>query len=69
VQTPQLPHDEPFTVELDKKGCERCGHGARWTVVGPGDIAISESFDDKELAEDIAEYMNQGYRVGCGGAE
>ena len=67
ASTEALPTNEPFVVEVEKEGCERCGHGAQWTVVGPGEIAISQSFDDKELAEEIAEYMNQGYRAGCGG--
>lgn len=60
-------HDEPFRVEVEKAGCERCGHGTQWTVVGPNEVAISQSFEDQELAEDIAEYMNQGFRAGCGG--
>lgn len=60
-------HGGPFVVEVDKSGCERCGHGAQWTVVGPGDVAIGQSFEDQELAEEIAEYMNQGFRAGCGG--
>jgi hypothetical protein len=67
VPTPELPHDAPFRVEVDKGGCERCGHGTQWTVVGPDDVAIGQSFEDEELADDIAEYMNQGYRAGCGG--
>ena len=65
VATPE--RQEVFRVEVEESGCERCGHGTQWTVVGPDDVAISQSFEDQELAEDIAEYMNQGYRAGCGG--
>lgn len=67
VPTRQLSHDAPFRVEVDKGGCERCGHGTQWTVVGPNETAIGQSFEDEELAGDIADYMNQGYRHGCGG--
>jgi hypothetical protein len=59
--------DEPFFVEVDVNGCDRCGHGKQWTVVGPDGVQIGQSFEDEELAEEIACYMNQGYRDGCGG--
>ncbi len=61
------PNDEPFFVEVEKNGCELCGHGKQWTVVGPDGVAIGQSFEDEELAADIAEYMNQGFHAGCGG--
>lgn len=61
---PQRSHDEPFTVEVDKDGCERCSHGTQWTVCGPDDTYIGQSFEDKVLVEEIADYMNQGFRAG-----
>jgi hypothetical protein len=63
----QSSKDEPFFVEVDVNGCERCGHGKQWTVVGPDGVQIGQSFEDEELASEIAEYMNQGYRAGCSG--
>ena len=64
IEPSQLSHDEPFRVEVDKGGCERCGHGTQWTVVGPDDCYINQSFENKELVEEIADYMNQGFSAG-----
>lgn len=49
---------DPYTVECDRGGCEICGSGATWTVVGPDGYALGQSFEDKEVAEDLAGYMN-----------
>ena len=55
---------QPYTVEVDKPGCDHCGTGCQWTVVGPDDVAIGQSFEDKELADDIADYMNMAFDAG-----
>lgn len=55
---------EPYHVEVDTGGCERCGHGKTWTVVGPDDMAHSVSWEDQEEAEDFARAMNCAYAAG-----
>ncbi len=53
-----------YVVELDKQGCECCGAGNYWTVVGPDDVGISQSFADRCVAEDTAELMNSAFAAG-----
>lgn len=57
-----------YRVERDDAGCSHCDHGGSWTVTwGEGDNAqqISTSFDDKEQAEDIQQWMQQAFEQGC----
>jgi hypothetical protein len=55
---------EPYVVEVDHGGCSHCHGGRTWTVVGPDDVAISTSFEDREHVEWIAEQMNHAYQAG-----
>lgn len=61
--------EDPYFVEVDANGCGHCGAGRQWTVVGPDGVAIGQSFEDEEIADDIASYMNQAYWVGKGDTE
>jgi hypothetical protein len=56
--------NEPYFVEVDQNGCERCGHGKTWTVVGPDGVAHSQSFDDVEDAESLADALNGAFFAG-----
>lgn len=62
----------PYRVEVDKDGCETCGHGRMWTIVGPDNVALGESWGDKEFVDDIAQLLNEAYdagRAGLGAAD
>jgi hypothetical protein len=56
---------KPYNVEWECDGCSFCHHGRMYTVVGPDDVAIGQSFGDEEDAGDIAGYMNQAHEGGC----
>jgi hypothetical protein len=54
-----------YHVEAERdRACVACGAGTLWTIVGPDDIAESTSWEDKELADDICEAMNDAYEKG-----
>src|SRR5216683_3010796 len=55
---------KPYKVELDTEGCPQCQHDAMWTIAGPGDIRLGQSWGDFELVDDICEYMNDAYAEG-----
>jgi hypothetical protein len=56
----------PYYIELDANhmGCDHCGEGKQWLVVGPDEVAESTSYDCKEHAEDVAEKLSVAYRKG-----
>lgn len=56
--------DKAYSAEVDTPGCEACGLGARWNVVGPDDVATSTIYEDQELAEEVAEDLSAAYRAG-----
>lgn len=51
--------DTPYTVEVEQNGCERCGSGREWVVVGPDGIALGQTWSDKNEADELAERMNE----------
>ncbi len=53
-----------YYVEAEKKPCEHCGEGGQWNVVGPGEVALSTSYSDKEDADWIAGELNHAYEMG-----
>jgi hypothetical protein len=56
-----------YTPVLDSPGCKHCKKGAVWTVVGPFDIGISESWegDEAELTARLrADELNTAYEAG-----
>lgn len=55
---------EPYRVEVDNGGCERCSHGMTWTVVGPDGVAAGTSWEDEDVAGYQAGILNDAYRVG-----
>lgn len=49
------------------EGCAHCGHGKHWTIVsgeGESEFGIGTAWGDKELAEDICEFMNMAFGAG-----
>jgi hypothetical protein len=58
---------KPYTVEREtksKNACRQCKRGMLYMVVGPGDVAESTFFAEKEDAEDLASRMNSAYEKG-----
>jgi hypothetical protein len=64
MPTDQPTEPPPYTVTTDTPGCEDCGHGASWAVVGPGGVAESVSYDDIEDAEAMAAALNDAFQQG-----
>jgi hypothetical protein len=58
-----LEHAKYF-VEPEKEGCRRCGEGKTWNVIGPDDLALSTTFEDKDDAEHHASILNEAWRLG-----
>lgn len=56
--------EQPYFVEVDSNGCERCHSGKTWTVVGPDGDQQSQSFDNEEDAEYLADALNEAYALG-----
>jgi len=54
----------PYLVEVSTNGCPHCGAGRFWDIVGPDDVALNRSFNDKEHVEWIAEQMNRAFEAG-----
>lgn len=51
-----------YKVETVGGGCEHCNAGHFWTVtwIEEGEpIELSQSFHDKEIAEDVCDHMNE----------
>ena len=56
---------QAYNVVKDKKGyCKSCEAGSTWTVEGPDGVCLGTSYEDKEFAEEIAELMNEAYKLG-----
>jgi hypothetical protein len=65
-RTEPTPPDEPYFIEVDSGGCERCAGGKTWTVIGPDGVAIGQSWEDEDHAADVADLMNQAFWQGRG---
>ena len=56
---------EAYRVEeSDSKGCEKCGSGKLWDIVGPDGYALGTSWGDKEFVDDLADWLNDAYVAG-----
>lgn len=58
-----------YKIVVDRIGCEKCGGGRTWTVVGPSGVGVSRSFELCDDASDLAADMNIAYRAGQKSAE
>lgn len=56
--------EEPYTVEQDEAGCERCGNGKTWRVIDPDGLGGDTSYGDKEDADEVAEKLNGAFCLG-----
>jgi hypothetical protein len=53
--------EKVYTVEIDDRGC---GNEAGYTVVGPDGVAECAVYNDRDVAEEIADLMNNAYEQG-----
>jgi hypothetical protein len=53
-----------YTVEIDIRGCSSCGNEAGYTVVGPDGVEECAVYNDRGIAEEIADLMNNAYEQG-----
>ena len=61
--TPAL-REPAYRVEVDNRGCARCGARKSLTVVGPDDVALGESWELQDDAESVAELLNEAFEKG-----
>lgn len=55
----------PYYVEVDKEGCEKCGHDTLWSIVyRPDDCAGSASYGSKDEADDLCSLLNDAFDKG-----
>ena len=58
----------PYTVEVDNNGCEKCGTGRTWVVVYhaglPDEIGDSCSYGNPDEPEHLADALNEAYERG-----
>lgn len=63
--------NEPYRVEQDDPGCDTCGHGKTWVIVGPNDTALGLSWGENSEGECPDEpcyfvgYLNAAYALGA----
>lgn len=53
-----------YTVEVDPRGCSSCGSEAGYTVIGPDGVEECVLYNDRHMAEEIADLMNIAYEQG-----
>ncbi|HEV3150368.1 MAG TPA: hypothetical protein VGY94_05405 [Acidobacteriaceae bacterium] len=53
-----------YTVEIDSRGCSGCGKEVGYTVVGPDGVEECAIYNDRGVAEEIADLMNFAYEQG-----
>ena len=50
-----------FTVEIDHRGCSRCGTEVGYIVIGPDGVEEGAIYNDRREAEEVAELLNFAY--------
>ena len=53
-----------YRVIVDREECLSCGEGKLWTVMGPEETCIGESFGEEVDAEETMEALNHAYNKG-----
>lgn len=56
--------DEPYFLQVDVNGCDKCSAGRMWTVVGPSGAMFGQSWGDEEFVGDLVEWLNDAYANG-----
>lgn len=58
---------EPYIAFKETDACARCGEGESWTVKGPDDVCIGQSWEGDEAecnAEETAQMLNAAFEAG-----
>ncbi len=55
---------KPYKVTVDNLGCEYCGEGRNYSVIGPDKALLGESFHFKADARVLANRLNDAYLEG-----
>ena len=58
---------EPYRAIRETEPCKRCGEGETWTVMGPEDICIGQSWAGENAecnAEECAQELNAAFDAG-----
>lgn len=56
--------DPAYRVERERGPCVACGHGERWIVIGPDDVASGISFEDESDAHQAAGMLSSAFELG-----
>jgi hypothetical protein len=54
-----------YAVERGARGCDHCGTGGTWDVIGPDDVALGTSFTFEDDAYELAGFMNMAFEAGA----
>ena len=55
---------EPYTIEIESDGCEKCGHGKQWAIMRPDGVCLGQTWENPEEAQQIADWMNEAFVAG-----
>jgi hypothetical protein len=55
---------KPYRVVKETCGCQTCGNGSMWAVVGPGEVQLATSYMFKEDAEYLRDMCNLAFEKG-----
>jgi hypothetical protein len=55
---------DAYRVEIEDQPCSHCTRGTLFAVLGPDEIALGVTFEDKGEAQELADYMNLAYNAG-----
>jgi len=53
-----------YQVVRESTRCALCGEGELWTVIGPDNMAIGQSFNQKVDALEMALMLNDAFKLG-----
>lgn len=62
-----IPVNGSYEVILEKSACPHCGRGESWTVKGPDDVLIGQSWEGPEgecEADETSQMLNAAYELG-----
>lgn len=56
-----MSEKDAYFIEVETNGCERCGHGKLWAVVGPDGVAQATMYEEPEDAQALADALNEAF--------
>ena len=65
VEPPEEKDPEPaYHIEVDINGCDKCGSGRCWLIIGPDGYGGGQSYGEEEEADHICEMLNDAFDRG-----